>query len=109
MPLIDTDALPAVEKRPGWFGKLFSSPSMTFAHWAFTAGATIHEHHHVQEEVWHILEGELEITIGDETPVRAGPGMVAVFAADTPHQVVALSNGRAIVVDHPLREGFERV
>lgn len=106
MPLIDANALPRVEKRPGWFGRIFSSPSMTFAHWDFVAGSTIHEHHHVQEEVWHVLEGEVEVAIGDEPPTRAGPGMVAVIPADTPHRVTALTNGRAIVVDHPLREGF---
>jgi len=106
MPFIDTNAMPATEKRPGWFGRIFSSPSMTFAHWTFTAGSTIHEHRHVQEEVWHILEGELEVAIGGEPAVRAGPGMVAVIPADTPHQVLALTDGRAIVVDHPLREGF---
>ncbi|MGA0600774.1 cupin domain-containing protein [Caulobacter sp. KR2-114] len=106
MPIIDTNAMPAVEKRPGWTGRIFASPSMTFAHWAFAAGATIHEHHHVQEEVWHILEGELEVAIGDEPPVRAGPGVVAVIPAQTPHRVLALTDGRAIVVDHPLREGF---
>lgn len=109
MPLIDTNAIPTVEKRPGWFGKIFSSPSMTFAHWDFVAGATIHQHHHVQEEVWHILDGELELALGDAAPVRAGPGMVAIIPAETPHRVVALTDGRAIVVDHPLREGFERV
>lgn len=106
MPFIDTHEIKAVEKRPGWRGRIFSSPSMTFAHWDFAAGSSIHEHHHVQEEVWHVIAGELEVTIGGEPPTRAGPGMVAVIPADTPHSVVALTDGRAIVVDHPLREGF---
>jgi quercetin dioxygenase-like cupin family protein len=105
MPIIDTHALEAVEKRPGWTGRIFSSPSMTFAHWDFAAGSTIHEHHHEQEEVWHVIEGELALTIGGETG-RAGPGMVAVIPADTPHAVTALTDGKAIVVDHPLRTGF---
>ena len=61
-----------------------------------------HEHHHVQEEVWQILEGELEISIGGETR-RAGPGMAAIVPADTPHSVLALTDGRALVVDWPLR------
>jgi quercetin dioxygenase-like cupin family protein len=78
---------------------------MTFAHWDFAAGSTINEHRHAQEEVWHVIEGELELTIGGES-ARAGPGMVAVIPADTPHAVAALTDGKAIVVDHPLREGF---
>ena len=105
MPFIDTHEIAAVEKRPGWRGRIFSSPSMTFAHWDFTAGAAIHEHGHPQEEVWHIIEGELEVTIAGETR-RAGPGMVAIVPAETTHSVVALTDGKAIVADWPLREGF---
>ncbi len=103
MPFIDTKAITAIEKRPGWHGRIFHSPSMTFAHWTFESGAEIAEHHHRQEEVWHVVTGELSITIAGETE-RAGPGVVAVIPADTPHAVVAMSEGKAIVVDYPLRE-----
>jgi quercetin dioxygenase-like cupin family protein len=105
MPFIDTNAMPQTEKRPGWFGRIFSSDTMTFAHWDFEAGATIHAHHHEQEEVWHVVEGELEITIGGETRI-AGAGLVAIVPPDTPHEVRALSAGKAIVADFPLRPGF---
>lgn len=105
MPFIDTNQMPRAEKRPGWLGRVFSSPSMTFAHWDFAKGAAIHAHEHPQEEVWHILEGELSVTIGGETRI-AGPGVVAIVPADTAHEVVALSDGKAIVVDHPLRPDF---
>jgi quercetin dioxygenase-like cupin family protein len=94
-----------LEKRPGWRGRLFHSPSMTFAHWDFDAGSTIHEHFHEQEEVWHVLEGELEVTIAG-TALVAGPGMVAIVPAETPHSVRAVSDGKAIVVDYPLRADF---
>ena len=102
MPFIDTSKLTTVEKRPGWFGKHFDSPSMTFGHWEFRGGSTIHEHCHPQEEVWEILEGTLEVTIGDITRI-AGAGMVAIVPANTPHSVKALSDGKAIVVDFPVR------
>ena len=105
MPFIDTTAMRQTEKRPGWFGRIFHSPSMTFAHWDFAAGAEIHPHDHEQEEVWHILDGQLQVTIGDET-VIAGPGMVAVIPAHTRHAVKALTAGKSIVVDHPIRPGF---
>ena len=106
MPFIDTRQIEAVEKRPGWRGHIFSSATMTFAHWNFTAGSTIHEHDHLQEEVWHIIEGELEVTIDGAAPQRAGPGMVAIVPAHTRHSVVAITDGKAIVADYPLREGF---
>ena len=105
MPFIDTKALESTEKRPGWSGRIFHSPSLTFAYWDFKAGADIHEHRHPQEEVWHVIEGELEVTIGADT-TRAGPGMVAIVPAETLHSVKALTDGQAIVVDYPLRSEF---
>jgi quercetin dioxygenase-like cupin family protein len=33
----------------------------------------------------------------------ARPGVVAIVPPNTPHSVVALSDGRAIVIDYPLR------
>jgi quercetin dioxygenase-like cupin family protein len=105
MPFIDTRHLTAIEKRPGWRGRLFHSASMTFAHWEFAAGSSIHAHAHDQEEVWHVLEGELEITI-DGAAQTAGPGMVAIVPARASHAVRALRDGKAIVVDHPRRDGF---
>jgi len=80
VPFIDTRQLTVIQKRPGWRGRLFHSPSMTFAHWDFDAGASIHDHAHDQEEVWHVLEGELEVTIEGAAQV-AGPGMVAIVPA----------------------------
>ncbi|HEY9219402.1 MAG TPA: cupin domain-containing protein [Phenylobacterium sp.] len=105
MPFIDTHALEPRTDRPGWRGHIFSSPSMTFAHWEFEPGATVHLHSHPQEEVWHIVEGELEVTIAGETAI-AGPGMAAIVPAETPHAVKALTAGKAIIADYPLREGF---
>jgi len=105
MSLVDTSTLNVIERLPGWRARIFNSASMTFAHYEFDAGATIHEHHHAQEEVWNVIEGELELTI-DGVVQRAGPGLVAIVPPDTPHSVRALSDGRAIIVDHPLRPDF---
>ena len=78
---------------------------MTFVHYEFDAGASIHQHQHPQEEVWNVIEGELEVTIDGVTQV-AGAGMVAIAPPHTPHSVRALTAGRAIVVDTPLRPEF---
>jgi quercetin dioxygenase-like cupin family protein len=102
MPFVDTSTLGVVERKPGWFGRFFDSPSMTFAHYEFTAGATVHEHSHPQEEVWQVVEGELEIDVGGDVRI-AGPGVAAIVLPNVRHAVKALTNGRAIVVDYPLR------
>jgi len=105
MLILDTRQIPVVEKLPGWRGRIFHSPSLTFGHWDFSARSSIHAHSHQHEEVWQILDGELEVTIDGAVHV-AGPGMVAIVPADVTHAVRALSDGKAIVVDYPLRKDF---
>ena len=102
MPVIDTSELKVIERLPGWRARIFNSASMTFAHYEFDAGSTIHAHSHEQEEVWNVIEGELEVTIDGVAQV-ARPGVVAIVPSDTRHSVRALTDGRAIIVDHPLR------
>jgi quercetin dioxygenase-like cupin family protein len=106
MPFIDTSSLDVVERLPGWRGRYFHSPSMTFAHYDFDRGSTIHEHFHPQEEVYEVIEGELELTIDGVTQI-ARPGIVAIVPANARHSVKALTDGRAIIVDHPLRPEFK--
>ena len=102
MPFVDTSSLRVIERLPGWFGVYFHSPSMTFAHYDFVRGASIHEHFHAQEEVYEVIEGELEVTVDGVTQV-AGVGIVAIVPANARHSVKALSDGRVIVVDYPVR------
>ena len=102
MAFIDTRELDVLERRPGWLGRYYDSESMSFGWYEFREGSTIHAHHHPQEEVWHVLEGELEITV-DGVRQRAGPGCVAIVPAEGTHAVRALTHGRALVVDHPRR------
>jgi quercetin dioxygenase-like cupin family protein len=75
---------------------------MTFAHYEFDAGSSIHEHFHPQEEVYEVIEGELKITIGGITQPLV-PGYVGIVPPNTPHAVKAISSGKLIVVDYPLR------
>jgi quercetin dioxygenase-like cupin family protein len=77
LPFINTSDLTAKEPREGWRGRFFHSAHMTFAYYSVVAGATIHEHSHPNDEVWNVLEGELEITIDGKTR-RVGPGGAAV-------------------------------
>ncbi len=105
MPFVDTSSLAVIERLPGWHGRYFHSPSMTFAHYNFTRGASIHEHFHPEEEVYEVIEGELEMTIEDEVQI-ARAGVVAIVPGNARHSVKALTDGRAIIVDYPRRPGF---
>jgi quercetin dioxygenase-like cupin family protein len=105
MPFIDITNLDVIERLPGWFGRYFHSPSMTFAHYDFKRGSSIHEHFHPEEEVYEVIEGELEVTIDGAAQI-ARPGLVAIVPSNARHSVKALTDGRAIIVDHPARPDF---
>ena len=105
MTFIDTNQLSAKEPRDGWKGCYFHSRNMTFAYYSVEAGAWIHEHSHPNDEVWNVLEGQLEFTIGGQSQV-VGPGCAVVVPPDTAHAAKALTDVRAIVVDHPRRHSL---
>jgi len=106
MPFVDTSSLDVVERLPGWYGRYFHSASMTFAHYDFKRGSSIHEHAHPQEEVYEVIEGELEVTIDGVARV-ARSGLVAIVPSSARHSVKALTDGRAIIVDYPTRHDFD--
>jgi quercetin dioxygenase-like cupin family protein len=103
MSFVDTGGLPVVERLPGWWGRYFHSANMTFAHYEFRKGASIHEHFHPQEEVWEVIEGEVEVTVEGVSQV-ARPGVVGIVPANARHSAKALTDGKAIIVDYPLRD-----
>jgi quercetin dioxygenase-like cupin family protein len=103
MPFIDTKQLTVKEPRPGWKGRFFHSNNMTFAYYTVRPGASVHEHFHPNEEVWNVIEGELEFTLDGQTQI-ARPGSAIVVPPNVAHSVRALSDARIIVVDFPLRE-----
>ena len=106
MPFVEIKNLPVKERLPGWHGRYFHSSSMTFAHYEFVRGASIHEHFHPQEEVYEVIEGELEITI-DGVAQIVQPGVVAIVPSGARHSIKALTDGRAIIVDYPVRRDFD--
>lgn len=105
MPFVDTRSLAVVERLPGWHGRYFHSSNMTFAHYDFVRGASIHEHFHPQEEVYEVIEGELEVTI-DGVAEIVRPGLVAIVPGGVRHSIKARTDGRAIIIDYPLRREF---
>ena len=65
----------------------------------------IHEHFHPQEEVYEVIEGEIELTIDGVTEI-VRPGLVGIVPGNVRHSVKALTDGRAIIVDYPVRSDF---
>ncbi len=78
---------------------------MTFAHYDFARGSSIHEHFHPEEEVYEVVEGELEVTVDGAVQI-ARAGLVAIVPANVRHSVKALTDGKVIIVDCPIRHDF---
>jgi quercetin dioxygenase-like cupin family protein len=76
---------------------------MSFTYYDVDAGASIHEHWHEHEEVWHVIEGSLEFTVAGETFV-GDKGNAALVASNAHHSVKALTNAKVIIANHPVRE-----
>ena len=95
------------EKSPvsGFHARFVHSATMSVAHWRIEAGSELPEHTHVHEMIVNMLEGEFELTVGDETRVlRAGD--VAVIASNVPHSGRALTDCRILDVFHPVRDDY---
>jgi quercetin dioxygenase-like cupin family protein len=105
MPFLDMNSLPVIERLPGWHGRYFHTLNMTFAHYDFARGSSIHEHFHPEEEVYEVIEGELEVTV-DGVAQIASAGLVAIVPANVRHSVKALTDGKVIIVDYPARRDF---
>jgi quercetin dioxygenase-like cupin family protein len=69
------------------------------------SGAPLHVHHG-ESEAFYILEGELELTCGEET-VRASAGDFVYTPKDVPHKYVVAGDGPARVLLIFSRPGFE--
>jgi quercetin dioxygenase-like cupin family protein len=102
MALVDISSLPMIERLPGWRGRFFHSEYMTVAHYEFASGSRIHEHFHPQEEIYHVLDGELELVIEGQ-PQVARPGLAVIVPSNARHSARALSDGRVLIVDSPRR------
>jgi len=73
MPFVKVADIPVKHPGPGWDSRYFHSEHVTFAYTDIAAGADVHPHQHEQEEIFYLIEGELEVRIGDDVAhVRGG-------------------------------------
>src|SRR5215831_15197806 len=103
MAFIRTSELAPREPLPGWAGRFFHSEHLTLVHYEIAPGARVHPHRHENEEVWNVVEGELEMTVDGATSVLRS-GDAAVVPSGVEHSAHAVEHCRAIVVDYPTRD-----
>jgi quercetin dioxygenase-like cupin family protein len=105
MPFLELSDIRQREPVPGYRVRFVHSDSMTVAFWEIEAGSSMPEHSHSHEQIVNLLEGEFELTVGDETRTLV-PGVVAVVPPDVPHSGRAVARCRIVDVFHPVREDY---
>lgn len=93
------------EIMPGYHGKLIHTNNMTLVFWDVEVNAVVPEHHHVHEQVMHVIEGEFEFTLDGETKVYH-PGDVVPIASNAVHSGKALTSCKLMDVFSPARDEY---
>jgi len=94
------------EIMPGYHGKMVHAQTMSWAFWDVEQGAQVPEHHHVHEQIMHVVEGDFEFTVAGKTAIYH-PGDVVVIPSNTPHSGKALTSCKLMDVFSPVREEYK--
>jgi quercetin dioxygenase-like cupin family protein len=89
------DALGVETPFPGVHRRTFSSQQATIAEYTFDAGARFPRHHHPQEQITLIRDGDVELVAGDRVE-RLGAGAWSVLAGGVEHGITAGADGARI-------------
>ncbi|NNL16233.1 MAG: cupin domain-containing protein [Flavobacteriaceae bacterium] len=90
----------------GYHGRFVHMKSFTLGFWEVDAGATIPIHSHEHEQTTQVMEGDFEMTVGDETKIYK-PGMLVKIPSNIPHGGRAITNCKLSDVFCPVREDYK--
>lgn len=93
------------EIMPGYHGKLVHGEQMSWVFWDVDKDAQVPEHHHIHEQIMHVVEGTFEFTLGGKTGIY-NPGDVVVIPSNVPHSGKALTPCKLMDIFTPVREEY---
>ena len=105
MPIIDLETIKKKELLPGYQVRFVHSDNVTIAFWDAKAGSKLPAHSHVHEQISQIIEGEFELTIGEDTFVLK-PGKVAIIPSNVEHSGTATTDCKIVDTFYPVREDY---
>ena len=91
---------------PGITGYYAHGEQMTFGYVELKKGSSIPLHHHVHEQITYIIEGELDMIIGD-TACLLTAGMYHVIPSNMQHSAIAKTDCKVIDAFGPVREEYK--
>lgn len=106
MGFIDLDTLPRIQPVPGCTMRTPFGQNLMLSYLEMEAGAEVPFHQHPHEQGGILLQGTMDLTIGEETR-RVQAGGMYLIPPNVPHRAVAV-NGPAVVLDcfSPVREDY---
>ena len=78
---------------------------MAFVFWEIKKGSILPEHSHIHEQVAQVVEGEFELTIGNEAQI-VNPEIIAVIPSNKPHSGKAITDCEIVDVFNLVREDY---
>ncbi|HEY0678116.1 MAG TPA: cupin domain-containing protein [Chitinophagaceae bacterium] len=105
MPYINPDGLTAKDIAPGFNARYIHTDNLSVGYISIKKGSVLPKHSHVHEQITHVLEGKLEMTVDGEVKV-VEPGVVAVIPSNVEHSAVALEDCWVLDVFWPVREDY---
>lgn len=94
------------ELAPGLTGYYAHGEQLTLGLIEIKAGSVLPQHHHVHEQITYILEGQLDMTIGEKF-CSLTAGMYYVIPSNVPHSATAIVDCKVIDVFNPVREDYK--
>ena len=94
------------EIMPGYHGKLVHTKTMSLVFWEVEKDAVVPKHHHVHEQIMHVIKGEFEFTLDGDTKIYY-PGDIVPIPSMTPHSGKALTPCELMDVFSPARDEYK--
>jgi quercetin dioxygenase-like cupin family protein len=95
--------LETLEAMQGAFLASVQTENLTVAYTDMKAGVVIPLHHHPEEAIDIILEGILEMQIGEQTDTLT-MGMISIVPSNIIHQAKAITDCKVITIFYPKRQ-----
>ena len=94
------------ELAPGITGYYAHGDKSTFGYVELKKGSSVPLHHHINEQITYMIEGQLDMVIGGAA-CSLTTGMYHVIPSNMPHSAIAITDCKVIDVFGPVREDYK--
>ena len=94
------------EMFPGYHGELFHGEQLSWAFWRVDEGSAVPEHHHIHEQMMHVISGRFEFTLNGITKICEA-GDIIHIPSNQVHSGKALTDCVLMDVFSPARDDYK--